>query len=185
MSRPYPPCVLPTDLRKFLGDLGVPSLPGGFLDVLSYFSRGGTGETDLVTGTNLPVQTLTNNPLPNPTPVLTNDNEASLSVLNSTAPSNGSTAPVSRVESNLGSTSAAKGKAKEVSFVTPQLSNISRMYVSTPTLKLDADISEKSTSSPQPISRLDLERLVWPKLSRPSTMRGCSSLTTISRGTNG
>ncbi|KAK1924921.1 hypothetical protein DB88DRAFT_525546 [Papiliotrema laurentii] len=114
-------------LTKFLGDLGVPSLPGGFLDVLSYFSRGGTGETDLVTGTNLPVQTLTNNPLPNPTPVLTNDNEASLSVLNSTAPSNGSTAPVSRVESNLGSTSAAKGKAKEVSFVTPQLSNISRI----------------------------------------------------------
>jgi hypothetical protein len=34
-----------TKLRnsKFLGDLGVPSLPGGFLDVLSYFGKGGGG----------------------------------------------------------------------------------------------------------------------------------------------
>ncbi|ORY24987.1 hypothetical protein BCR39DRAFT_545491 [Naematelia encephala] len=30
-------------LTKFLGDLGVPSLPGGFLDVLSYFSQKGSG----------------------------------------------------------------------------------------------------------------------------------------------
>ena len=25
--------------RKYLGELGVPALPGGFLDVLTYFSR--------------------------------------------------------------------------------------------------------------------------------------------------
>jgi hypothetical protein len=39
-----------TRYRKYLGELGVPSLPGSFLDVLSYFSRdqaaSGTGTGD-------------------------------------------------------------------------------------------------------------------------------------------
>lgn len=41
-----------TSNRKYLGELGVPSLPGSFLDVLSYFSRDDTSGTNTATGTS-------------------------------------------------------------------------------------------------------------------------------------
>jgi len=103
-----------------LGDLGVPSLPGGFLDVLSYFSREGNG-SDNTSNTNTvnnlaPIAGLTNTSAQitpgSDTPVLA-------------APEAGSSNPPSRAEVSTVATN--KGKAKEVTFVTPQLNNISRM----------------------------------------------------------
>ena len=116
----------PTDKRKFLGDLGVPSLPGGFLDVLSYFSRGGTGETDFINSnvTGVPLQGLTGSSARN-SPSL-QEEDPGLSLLNDPGPSNTTSVPPSRADPANGAPSV-KGKGKEVAFVTPQLSNISRM----------------------------------------------------------
>jgi len=104
-----------------LGDLGVPSLPGGFLDVLSYFSRGGNenGDSTPVTGniSNVPIQNL------QPASEL---DSGSISPLPPNAETRGS---VAMTKTEDGSGIGVKGKGKEVSFVTPQLSNISRMYV--------------------------------------------------------
>lgn len=100
--------------RKFLGDLGVPSLPGGFLDVLSYFSKG--GGLDDVSGNTLAGM---------PTPNFGTDLSTPVNNGNLTAPIKDSAPPaMSRTDT---ANSSSKGKGKEVSFVTPQLSNISRM----------------------------------------------------------
>jgi hypothetical protein len=100
--------------RKFLGDLGVPSLPGGFLDVLSYFSRGGNENGDSTPGTgnisNVPIQNLQGP---------ANINSGANTPLQDTTDSR---------DSGADGAAGVKGKGKEVSFV-PQLSNISRMYV--------------------------------------------------------
>lgn len=105
---------------KFLGDLGVPSLPGGFLDVLSYFSREGNGSDSVPISNNIasmaPIAGLANT-----SAQITPGSETPLQ----TAPDAGSSNPPSRSE--VSTVAANKGKAKEVTFVTPQLNNISRM----------------------------------------------------------
>jgi hypothetical protein len=108
------------DDSKFLGDLGVPSLPGGFLDVLSYFSREGNGSDNASNSNNVtnmaPIAGLAN-----ASSQITPGSDTPLQPALEAGPSN----PPSRSE--VSTVAANKGKAKEVTFVTPQLNNISRM----------------------------------------------------------
>ena len=91
-------------------------MPGGFLDVLSYFSRGGNENAESAPGTgnisNVPVQNLQG---PG------NINSGNHTPLQDVTES--------RDSNTEGGPAGLKGKGKEVSFVTPQLSNISRMWV--------------------------------------------------------
>jgi hypothetical protein len=124
--------------RKFLGDLGGASMPGGFLDVLSYFSKGGNSapsqtQTNLGIGNPSTSGLPTNNANPSASYQTTSDSISPQITSNADSVNNSSTngpsrneTPTGTVTSN-GASSNNKGKGKEVSFAAPQLSGISRM----------------------------------------------------------
>jgi hypothetical protein len=88
------------DCSKFLGDLGVPSLPGGFLDVLSYFGRGGTGSN--MSGVPIP------------------------GIGNGEDTNHENTAPLVAGTNVAAPDKSVKGKGKEVATGPSQLSGVSR-----------------------------------------------------------
>lgn len=115
-------------------------MPGGFLDVLSYFSKGGNSapsqtQTNLGIGNPSTSGLPTNNANPSASYQTTSDSISPQITSNADSINNSSTngpgrhetpAGAGNVTSN-GASSNNKGKGKEVSFAAPQLSGISRM----------------------------------------------------------
>ncbi|RSH93990.1 hypothetical protein EHS25_006643 [Saitozyma podzolica] len=103
-------------LSKYLGDLGVPSLPGGFLDVLSYFGRGGSGNN--LSGVPIPgIPEVKQEPDESRAATATAAAAAPLAV---SGPSNAAPIGMSR-------TGSAKGKGKDVPTGVATLGNVSRI----------------------------------------------------------
>lgn len=101
---------------KYLGDLGVPSLPGGFLDVLSYFGRGGSGNN--LAGVPIPgIPEVKQEPDESRS---TTAGAAAAAPLAVSGPSNAASIGMTR-------TGSAKGKGKDVPTGVSTLGNVSRM----------------------------------------------------------
>jgi hypothetical protein len=116
--------------RKYLGELGVPALPGGFLDVLTYFSRNDNpNNNDMGT---IQMSELTNQ-VP---PQIQQQGQAKISSGSNELYDNGSrpSGSTSNVKptSNGKMVTQDKGKGKETPPVNPlNISGMSRMYVLT------------------------------------------------------
>jgi hypothetical protein len=117
--------------RKYLGELGVPALPGGFLDVLTYFSRNDNNNNDMGT---IQMSELTNQAPPQTLQQAQGQGQGNISSNTSQLYGNGSSAgtgnfkPTSNGAKKI--TSQDKGKGKETTPVNPlNISGMSRMYV--------------------------------------------------------
>ena len=111
--------------RKYLGELGVPALPGGFLDVLTYFSRNDNPNNNNDMGT-IQMSELTNQVPPQ------SQQQAKISSGNNELYGNGSrpSGSSSKVQPSSNGKKAAqdKGKGKETPPVNPlNISGMSRM----------------------------------------------------------
>jgi hypothetical protein len=157
--------------RKYLGELGVPALPGGFLDVLTYFSRNDNpNNNDMGT---IQMSELTNQ-VP---PQIQQQGQAKISSGNNELYGNGSrpsgSTSSAKPTSNGKTVTQDKGKGKETPPVNPlNISGMSRMYVLAQIIAEPADIIEKDTSWQQRTNLPDPVIHVSPKSSKRNTMQG-------------
>jgi hypothetical protein len=112
--------------RKYLGELGVPALPGGFLDVLTYFSRNDNpNNNDMGT---IKMSELTNQ-VPPQIQQQAKISSGSNELYGNGGRTSGSTSNA-KPASNGNKATQDKGKGKETPPVNPlNISGMSRMYV--------------------------------------------------------
>jgi len=120
--------------RKYLGELGVPALPGGFLDVLTYFSRNDNANADMGT---IQMSELTNPSRPHQLPQgqgqpRSNSTGDLYGKQPNAGPSGSQNTPISSNGVKKSSTQD-KGKGRETPPTNPlNISGMSRMFVPFP-----------------------------------------------------
>jgi hypothetical protein len=113
--------------RKYLGELGVPSLPGSFLDVLTYFSR---DQHDSGIGNTIQMSDFVNQTPTQPQSNAKSSSQDTDALFKSTSagPSGSHSTPVTSNGDKKGLTQTDKGKGKETPPVNPlNVSGMSRM----------------------------------------------------------
>lgn len=129
---PSPPLISCVELMdsKYLGELGVPALPGGFLDVLTYFSRNDNNNNDMGT---IQMSELTNQAPPPSLQRQAQGQTKTSSGINELYGNGNSTGSISNSKPASNGTKIStqdKGKGKETPPVNPlNISGMSRMYV--------------------------------------------------------
>lgn len=114
--------------RKYLGELGVPALPGGFLDVLTYFSRNDNpNNNDMGT---IQMSELTNQVPPQLQHQQPKIGSGSNEFYGNGQTSGSTTNPKPISNGQKATQDKGKGKGKETPPVNPlNISGMSRMYV--------------------------------------------------------